>query len=57
MDKRIASSANDPRFHVLEDNATAAASSESCSWVADEKACSSDNQNSSVIKGGDLKNR
>ncbi|PON50486.1 Nuclear factor related to kappa-B-binding protein [Trema orientale] len=55
MDKRISSSANDSRVRVLEDNVEA--SSESCSWVADEKACSSDNQNSSVIKGGDLKKR
>ncbi|XP_024017809.1 uncharacterized protein LOC21390955 [Morus notabilis] len=54
-DKRISSSANDSRFCVPEDNI--AASSESCSWVADEKACSSDNQNSSMLKGGELQNR
>lgn len=54
-DKKISSSANDSRICVPEDNV--AASSESCSWVADEKACSSDNQNSSIIKRGELKNR
>ncbi|XP_062105316.1 uncharacterized protein LOC133816970 [Humulus lupulus] len=55
MEKRNSLSANDSRFRVLEGNV--AASSESCSWVADEKACSSDNQNSFMVKGGNRKNR
>lgn len=33
------------------------ATSESCSWVADDKACSSDNQNSSMMMGGELQKR
>ncbi|KAF4397560.1 hypothetical protein G4B88_027300 [Cannabis sativa] len=55
MDRRISVSANDSRFRVLEGNV--AASSDSCSWAADEKACSSDNQNSFLVKGADHKNR
>ncbi|XP_015893913.3 uncharacterized protein LOC107427998 isoform X2 [Ziziphus jujuba] len=53
-DKRISSCANESGFHVREDDVTLTATSESCSYVADEKACSSDNQNSSVVKGGEF---
>ncbi|XP_024018607.1 uncharacterized protein LOC112090772 [Morus notabilis] len=42
------------RFCVPKENV--AASSESYSWVADEKACSSNKQNSSLIKGVELQN-
>ncbi|KAF3435324.1 hypothetical protein FNV43_RR22411 [Rhamnella rubrinervis] len=56
-DKRISSCANDSGFHVVEDNVALTLTSESCSWIADEKACSSDNQNSSVLKGGEFQNR
>ncbi|KAL5797298.1 hypothetical protein ACOSQ2_002118 [Xanthoceras sorbifolium] len=52
-DKKSSSNANGLRD--LEQDVTA--TSESCSWVADEKACSSDNQNSSVVKDGKLKSR
>ncbi|CAB4305899.1 unnamed protein product [Prunus armeniaca] len=55
MEKKISSHANESRFRDLEENTTV--TSESCSWVADEKACSSDNQISSVVKGGKLQNR
>lgn len=55
MEKKISSHANESRFRDHEENATV--TSESCSWVADEKACSSDNQISSVVKGGKLQNR
>ncbi|OMO85553.1 Nuclear factor related to kappa-B-binding protein [Corchorus capsularis] len=34
-----------------------AVTSESSSWVADDKACSSDNQNSSAMRGGEPKRR
>lgn len=49
--------ADESGFHDSEENL--AATSESCSWAADEKACSSDNQNSSrkdgeLQKGKDL---
>lgn len=55
MEKHRSSHANESRFHDLDENATV--TSDSCSWVADENACSSDNQISSVIKGGELQNR
>ncbi|KAH9743133.1 nuclear factor kappa-B-binding protein [Citrus sinensis] len=55
VEKRISSNAYESRPHDLEQDVTA--TSESCSWVADEKACSSDNQNSSVMKGGELHKR
>lgn len=50
LDKRSSSNVNESKLHDHEQDATA--TSESCSWVADEKACSSDNQNSSVVKNG-----
>ncbi|XWS43940.1 hypothetical protein CRYUN_Cryun15aG0001500 [Craigia yunnanensis] len=53
--KRVFSHSNESRLDNIEQDVTA--SSESCSWVADEKACSSDNQNSSVVKGGELQRR
>ena len=52
VEKQIFSHANESRSHDLEENAIV--TSESCSW---EKACSSDNQISSVNKGGDFQNR
>ncbi|KAB2610056.1 hypothetical protein D8674_018088 [Pyrus ussuriensis x Pyrus communis] len=52
VEKQIFSHANESRSHELEENAII--TSESCSW---EKACSSDNQISSVNKGGDFRNR
>lgn len=55
MEKHRSSHANESRFRDLDENATV--TSDSCSWVADENACSSDNQISSVIKGGQLQNR
>ncbi|PRQ54356.1 putative nuclear factor related to kappa-B-binding protein [Rosa chinensis] len=55
MEKHSSSHANESRFRDLDENATP--TSESGSWVADDKACSSDNQISSVIKGGELQNR
>ncbi|KAJ9132891.1 hypothetical protein P3X46_033716 [Hevea brasiliensis] len=54
-DGRTSSNANESRFHDLEDDAVA--TSESCSLLAEEKACSSDNQNSSIMKGGELERR
>ncbi|XP_044466407.1 uncharacterized protein LOC123196438 isoform X2 [Mangifera indica] len=53
--KRIPSNASESRLHDLEQDVTG--TSESCSWVVDEKASSSDNQNSSVMKGGELQKR
>ncbi|CAN6709139.1 unnamed protein product [Malus baccata var. baccata] len=52
VEKQFFSHANESRSHDLEENAIV--TSESCSW---EKACSSDNQISSVNKGGDFQNR
>ncbi|XP_068336041.1 uncharacterized protein [Pyrus communis] len=52
VEKPIFSHANESRLHDLEENAMV--TSESCSW---EKACSSDNQISSVNKGGEFQNR
>lgn len=54
-DRQISSNANESRFHDLEHDAVA--TSESCSLVAEEKACSSDNQNSSIMKGEELERR
>ncbi|KAJ7971788.1 Nuclear factor related to kappa-B-binding protein [Quillaja saponaria] len=54
-EKRMPSHLNGSRFHDLEENVTA--TSESCSWAADEKACSSDNQISSVRKCEKLQRR
>ncbi|KAG8656046.1 uncharacterized protein LOC110613386 [Manihot esculenta] len=51
-DRRVSLNANESRFRELEDDAVA--TSESCSLVAEEKTCSSDNQNSSMSKGGEL---
>ncbi|XP_022750426.1 uncharacterized protein LOC111299478 [Durio zibethinus] len=53
--KRVFSHSNESKIGNIEQDVTA--TSESCSWVADEKACSSDNQNSSVGKGGELQRR
>lgn len=55
MDRRISSSSNICRAHLSEDNT--AASSESYSSDADEMPCSSDNQNFSMVKGGEHHNR
>lgn len=55
MEKRISSHANESRVRDVEQDVTA--TSESCSWVADEKACSSDNQYSSMMKGGGIQKR
>ncbi|KAL6136011.1 hypothetical protein ACLB2K_061313 [Fragaria x ananassa] len=55
MEKYSSSHANESRFCELDENATP--TSESGSWVADEKACCSDNQISSVNKGGELQSR
>ncbi|XP_039008281.1 uncharacterized protein LOC120136256 [Hibiscus syriacus] len=51
--KKVFSHTNEPRLETVEQDVTA--TSESCSWVADEKACSSDNQNSSVVKVGKIR--
>ncbi|XVE84247.1 hypothetical protein DITRI_Ditri16bG0155500 [Diplodiscus trichospermus] len=51
-EKRVFSWLNESRLDNIEQDVTA--TSESCSWVADEKACSSDNQNSSVVRGGEV---
>lgn len=51
MEEKVPSRANGSRFRDLEQDIMA--TSESCSWVADEKAFSSDNQNSSGMKGGE----
>lgn len=55
VEKRISSNVYELGLHDLEQDVTG--TSESCSWVADEKACSSDNQNYSVMKGGELQKR
>ena len=52
MEKRITSHGNESRFPDPEEDLTA--TSESCSWAADDKACSSDNQNTSGMKGAEL---
>ncbi|XP_022774189.1 uncharacterized protein LOC111316504 [Durio zibethinus] len=54
-EERVFSHSNESRLGNIELDVTA--TSESCSWVADEKACSSDNQNSSVVKGGEPQRR
>ncbi|KAK9272531.1 hypothetical protein L1049_002904 [Liquidambar formosana] len=54
-EKNISALENDSRFRNLEENL--GATSESCSWVADEKACSSDNQYSSMMKAGEVQKR
>ncbi|XWS30577.1 hypothetical protein CRYUN_Cryun24cG0130900 [Craigia yunnanensis] len=54
-EKRVFSHSNESRFGNIEQDVTV--TSEFCSWVADEKAFSSDNQNSSVVKGGELQRR
>ncbi|KAK1569266.1 hypothetical protein Q3G72_034651 [Acer saccharum] len=54
-DKKSSSNANESGLRDFEQDVTA--TSESCSWDADEKACSSDNQNSSVMRDGKLKKR
>ncbi|KAK8711021.1 hypothetical protein V6N13_146326 [Hibiscus sabdariffa] len=51
--KRVFSHSNESRFGDVEQDVTA--TSESSTWVADEKACSSDNQNSSVVKDGKIR--
>ncbi|GMI98143.1 hypothetical protein like AT5G13950 [Hibiscus trionum] len=51
--KRVFSHSNESRLGEVEQDVTA--TSESCTWVADEKACSSDNQNSSVVKDGKIR--
>ncbi|GMI67104.1 hypothetical protein like AT5G13950 [Hibiscus trionum] len=51
--KRFFSHSNESRLGNVEQDVTA--TSESGSWVADEKACSSDNQNSSVVKDGKIR--
>ncbi|TYJ08407.1 hypothetical protein E1A91_A11G072700v1 [Gossypium mustelinum] len=50
--KRVFSHSNESRLGNVEQDVTA--TSESSSWVADEKACSSDNQNSSALKDGKI---
>ncbi|XP_057982541.1 uncharacterized protein LOC131167714 isoform X3 [Malania oleifera] len=55
MDKNVSSHANEFRCHDPEENLTA--TSESCSWGTDEKGCSGDNLNSSIMKGGELTER
>lgn len=54
-EKRISPHAIESRFREHGENVVA--SSESCSWVAEEKASSSDNQNSPVMKDGEIQNR
>ena len=54
-EKRVFSHSNESRLGNIEQDVTA--TSEICSWVADEKACSSDNQNYSVVKGGEPQRR
>ncbi|XP_039005315.1 uncharacterized protein LOC120132673 [Hibiscus syriacus] len=51
--KRVFSHSHESRHGNVEQDVTV--TSESCSWVADEKACSSDNQNSSVVKDGKIR--
>lgn len=52
LEKRIPSYGNESIFPDPEDDFTA--TSESCSGVADDKVCSSDNQNSSLMKRAEL---
>ncbi|CAK7348125.1 unnamed protein product [Dovyalis caffra] len=54
-DKRISLCDNESKFYDLGENVVA--TSESCSLVAEEKASSSDNQNSPVTKGGEVPKR
>ncbi|XVF16097.1 hypothetical protein REPUB_Repub10bG0002000 [Reevesia pubescens] len=54
-EKRVFSHSNESRRGNVEQDVTV--TSESCSWVADEKTCSSDNQNSSVVKVEELERR
>ncbi|XP_039069579.1 uncharacterized protein LOC120216125 isoform X2 [Hibiscus syriacus] len=51
--RRVFSHSNEPGLDNVEQDVTA--TSESCSWIADEKECSSDNQNSSVMKDGKIR--
>ncbi|KAL4363105.1 hypothetical protein GQ457_04G033730 [Hibiscus cannabinus] len=51
--KRVFSHSNESRLGNVEQEV--AATSESGSWVADEKACSSDNQDSFVVKDGKIR--
>jgi hypothetical protein len=55
LEKRIPSHGSESRFADPEEDFTA--TSESCSWAADDKVCSSDNQNSSAVKGAELLKR
>ncbi|KAF5456950.1 hypothetical protein F2P56_021095 [Juglans regia] len=55
LDRIILSRGNEYIFPGPEDDFTA--TSESCSGVADDKVCTSDNQNFSVIKGAELLKR
>lgn len=55
LEKGILSHGNESRFADPEEDFTA--TSESCSWAADDKVCSSDNQNSSAVKGAELLKR
>ncbi|XP_065865449.1 uncharacterized protein [Euphorbia lathyris] len=55
VEQQISSHANEFGLHNLEENA--ATTSESCSFIAEDKACSSDNQNSSLMKGGKIQRR
>ncbi|KAK7267259.1 hypothetical protein RIF29_19926 [Crotalaria pallida] len=55
VDKRIPSSVNGSRVYNHDDHVTF--TSESCSWDAEDKACSSDNQISSLIKDDKLQRR
>ncbi|GKV44376.1 hypothetical protein SLEP1_g51568 [Rubroshorea leprosula] len=54
-EKRTLSGVNESRLADTEQDASA--TSESCSWNAEEKACTSDNQNSSVVKGVESQKR
>ncbi|GMH06890.1 hypothetical protein Nepgr_008730 [Nepenthes gracilis] len=54
-EENISSDDNELTFRDPDENIGAA--SESCSWTADEKACSSDNMTLSMVKGAELKKR
>lgn len=54
-EKRMLSNVNESRVYDHDGNITL--TSESCSWDAEEKACSSDNQISSLIKDDKLQRR
>ncbi|KAL4292003.1 hypothetical protein GQ457_14G005110 [Hibiscus cannabinus] len=54
-EKGVFSHSSESKPVNLEQDATV--TSESCSWAEDERACSSDNQNSSVVKGGKIQRR